>query len=450
MKKMAKLFIPVMILVVLAMAMALVSSAATTNVVYVSSAGTGDGSTPDSPLGNTTGYAVDTTNTSSRTDQTYKGNALYLAFDHIAKTGTGAGDDWTIVLVGQTIVDCANELHINRLADMVLPSYAGKVTVTSVYGGVDYRTTKSAELVFDHRVFRSPSLRLGCATVWENINITTWGTEAVMESAVNQEYGAYFNCAANETVFGEGITTTTKLFAEATSTSSSTVEEYYPTVFGGTLYNTSGITGNPTITIKSGKWSTVAGALQGNSGNESNANHHFITGNVSIRVEGGEIAEVFAVTSDSNWANNIYVNGDATITIIGGKVGKVYGLTSEGVSGKLTINIGKYAGETTGASVGEVIYSTAMEEADAKTPTAIAVSYEAASVTTIDKTTFPSTTVFGTSYTEQKPVVIPPTQNPPVQNPPQTGSALVWLGAIAVVSIVGTCVAISKKETAVD
>ena len=80
------------------------TAAAADNVAFLATGGTGDGSTPDAPIGRLT-TALD---------------ALDLS-----------RDDATVVLVGefkQTTFFAYTE------------EFSGKVTITSVYDGVDYRT----------------------------------------------------------------------------------------------------------------------------------------------------------------------------------------------------------------------------------------------------------------------------------------------------------------------
>ena len=109
------------------MLMALTAVAAE-NVVYVAAGGTGDGSSVSSPLGTLS--------------------------DAFAAVGENGG---TVVLTSDFTIGSA----VN------LPDHAGKVTLTSVYGGIDYRITNNAAL----RYTSTARLVLGGDTVIDNLNI---------------------------------------------------------------------------------------------------------------------------------------------------------------------------------------------------------------------------------------------------------------------------------------
>ncbi len=123
---MKKLF--VLIFAMLCVMLFAFSAAGAENVVYVASSGTGDGSSPSSPLGTLTG-----------------------AFSAVGETGG------TVVLTSDLTIGLATNL----------PDHTGTVTLTSVYGGVDYRTTNDAAL----RYTASARLVLGGPTVIDGFDI---------------------------------------------------------------------------------------------------------------------------------------------------------------------------------------------------------------------------------------------------------------------------------------
>ena len=79
MKRIIKAFSIISFIFVIALSFALVTSAETRNVVYVSSNGRGNGSSPDSPIGNAAGYK-----TANGTDVN---NAFYRALDKLTEDG---------------------------------------------------------------------------------------------------------------------------------------------------------------------------------------------------------------------------------------------------------------------------------------------------------------------------------------------------------------------------
>lgn len=103
------------------------TATAADNVVYLAAGGTGDGSSADSPVG-----------------------TLVNAF-------TAAGEGGTIVLTSDLTIGSSTNL----------PDHTGTVTLTSVYGGVDYRATNDAAL----RYTASARLVLGGPTVIDNFDI---------------------------------------------------------------------------------------------------------------------------------------------------------------------------------------------------------------------------------------------------------------------------------------
>jgi len=122
---MKKLF--VLISALLCIALFALSAGATENVVFVAAGGTGDGSSAQSPLGS------------------------------LASAFTAVGDGGTVVLTSDLTIGAA----IN------LPDHTGTVTLTSVYGGVDYRATNDAAL----RYTASARLVLGGPTIIDYFDI---------------------------------------------------------------------------------------------------------------------------------------------------------------------------------------------------------------------------------------------------------------------------------------
>ncbi|MBE6679506.1 MAG: hypothetical protein E7598_03185 [Ruminococcaceae bacterium] len=106
------------------------------DVVYVADGGSGDGKTPSSPLG-----------------------SLADAYGKLENGGT-------IVICGKYTV--------GNTENVTLPANTSKITITSVFGGVDYRTTASATLTFNGTAF----LKLSGSTVFDAITMSLDKTAA--------------------------------------------------------------------------------------------------------------------------------------------------------------------------------------------------------------------------------------------------------------------------------
>lgn len=212
-------------------------------------------------------------------------------------------------------------------------AYTGKVTITSVWDGVDYRAQGA-------RIILKASFHLGGDTDVDHVSIVSQGTNA-----------AIF-CAYNDVTFGADIQGS----YEGTVTT-------YPCIVAGTKLNSENLAG--TITINGGTWQRLR---LGNSG----GNPKGVTSNVVIN--GGEFHGYVYMTGTSaagrTHANtsNLTVNAgylyagiygveathadatytvDATITVNGGRIYNFIraegASTKAAISGSFTVNI--YGGD---------------------------------------------------------------------------------------------------------
>ncbi len=287
-------------------------------VLYVSSNGTGDGSTPNSPLGNGTGY-VPNDNTC------YQENAFVKALYQLQPQGG------IIVLVGPVSLDTVSSANLEAgktAAELDVPSNGTStsdpdynvrptITITSVYGGTDYRTAEngSAKLILDHSVCCSGNLRMKSPSIWKDLNI---------EYRYNPDYTSYYNntsagiiapymiqCDHTRTVFDTGIVCT------SFNTKTQSEGNVYPAIIGG--HRTATRTGHDTdVTVKSGTWAFVSAAGHGHYASTSGT----VDGNANLTITGGTIGDVYGTGSIHRPYGT--VNGSVNITITGGNIGNVY------------------------------------------------------------------------------------------------------------------------------
>jgi len=346
-------------------------------VIFIASNGTGDGRTPETPLGNVAGYK-DKLNALDK--GVYVDNALYRAFKKISRYGSA--DAWKIVFVGNVALDSDSSLRQSP-GDLNLPATKGVVTVTSVHDGVDYREY-GAQLILDHSqiinntTIGSPILTMNGETVWENLDMVYYWHDSVVNhtSRINHEKGFMFICNGYKTVFGEGINTySVRKYINGSDNNAHQYNYYdggdavyYPSIFGGHRYSSS-LNKDTNVTVKSGRWNVVSGACHG----LSSTNPGTLKGNISVTVEGGWINSLHTnggLTSSTNYSA---VDGNATITVNGGIVDKIYGLTGKGVSGTLSITVGPKA------VVRNLTYKYSSYSGSAE-PTSVSLKYDLAAI----------------------------------------------------------------------
>ncbi|MBR5322135.1 MAG: hypothetical protein IKU48_01120 [Clostridia bacterium] len=311
------------------------------NVIYIASNGTGDGSSPDKPLGDHPNYRenlqkmyallksvggygkISKLSAEEKTfiGNLYKDNVLYRAYVEASKTKK----ETVIVIVGDIAVDLVSSRMPYTTgeklgpAEFTLPSFGYPVTITSVYDGKDYRN--QAKFVFDLATCNTTFLVFPSATTIENINIehryndkdkNLWSTPFVISA----------NC--KKFVIGENVNVT------AFDTSTNSTGFWYPGIIGGHRWENK--TGNANLTIKSGTWSLVHAGSYGNSGTYGK-----ITGNATLNIEGGKIEGVYG-TSSLNYPTAT-VTGKLTINITGGFVEALYATPKKGASNEIVVNI---------------------------------------------------------------------------------------------------------------
>ena len=289
--------------------------APSTSVIYIAANGTGDGSAPDKPLGNVANY----------NNQNYQDNLFYRAVAELSNGGT-------IVVVGDVVLDTAGSRVPTQEgqglspSELTLPKANGLITVTSVYGGVDYRA--NAKLVLDADKCNTMIMYLQSAMTFENLNI-----EHKYDPNDTNNWNVPVGIGGNgsELIIGEGV--------KVTSLNADTNAEgnQYPMLLGGHRFSSNNLKNGTKLTIKSGKWSTVIGGSISMGKNYPGD----VTGDVVINVMGGSIDTIYGNSGTSAAYTTPYcsVSGTIYINVTGGKVGALYGANSNGAEGDIIVNI---------------------------------------------------------------------------------------------------------------
>ena len=280
------LFLLILALGVLSVA---ASAAGTATVVYLADGGSGDGTAPESPVG-----------------------TLTAAYDALDLT-----KDCTVVLCGK-FTQTANFTRKE--------AYTGSVTMTSVYGGTDYRES-------------------GAVYEFKNNRFYLWGETTFENMHFNTTAGTFLLVVAqhNKVTVGEGVTITgAKLTGATVATSFSILGGYQDGA--STTANTLDID----ITVLSGSKIYIVAFARGNKGAPS------YTGTANIKIGGN--AGVSGLHLSGVDRNDI-AYGTTKVEITGGAtVGTIYGATQRVTLNSLALTwhsgtIGKFVPALSGASI---------------------------------------------------------------------------------------------------
>ncbi|MBR6682408.1 MAG: hypothetical protein IKL40_05445 [Clostridia bacterium] len=337
MKKFAKLMVLALVVAALVAIFAIPSSATTGPVLYISNTGTGDGKTPQTPLGHGEGYVPNT-------GDYYLKNVMLQALYKLQPTGG------TIVIVGPVSLDTVSAKAGavgeagKTAADLDVasngtsssdPDYNVRptITVTSNYGGVDYRLPENggAKLILDHAASCVGNLRLKSPGVWRDLNIEYRYDLSWTSYYTNAAQGIYctYMIQADHTkqVFDTGITCTS--VEVKTDESGNKVEvpgTLYPTILGGHRQGTRD-GHNTDITVNSGTWRNVIAGGYGHSASKPGT----VKGNAKVTIGGGKIETLSGSCSLERAYGTI--TGTVDITVTGGEIGTVYLTNGETYTG---------------------------------------------------------------------------------------------------------------------
>ena len=280
------LFLLILALGVLSVA---ASAAGTATVVYLADGGSGDGTAPESPVG-----------------------TLTAAYDALDLT-----KDCTVVLCGK-FTQTANFTRKE--------AYTGSVTMTSVYGGTDYRES-------------------GAVYEFKNNRFYLWGETTFENMHFNTTAGTFLLVVAqhNKVTVGEGVTVTgAKLNGSTVATSFSILGGYQDGA------STTANTLDTDITVLSGSKIYIVAFARGNKGAPS------YTGTANIKIGGNAgVSGLHLSGVDRNdiayGTTKVEITGDAT-------VGTIYGATQRVTLNSLALTwrsgtIDKFVPTLSGASI---------------------------------------------------------------------------------------------------
>ncbi|MBE6679345.1 MAG: hypothetical protein E7598_02355 [Ruminococcaceae bacterium] len=222
---------------------------------------------------------------------------------------------------GGTIVVCSPL----RVKNADLPKTEGKITITSVYGGNDFREICGAEIEL------TGIISLGGETVFENVDFES------------RSLAAYIFCRGNKTVFGDGINCRIHMDGGVT--------EHIGIFTGDRLVTTSANALGKTfsnITVNSGEWRFLRAGNERAHGGVNTL--RTVSGNSIININGGKFHEDVCVTGKNSH------DGDITLNISGGTfLCSLYGMATPAnvdndmsvVNGSITFNIsgGEFHGD---------------------------------------------------------------------------------------------------------
>lgn len=277
---------------------AALNASASEKVVYLKRGGEGDGSSPDSPT-----------------------NTLTDAYSKLGKAGG------TIVVVD----------NFEITANFTAPSHTGEVTITQVYGGVDYRDGENKSVYVEGNGRR---WIMGGPTRFENINFK--GDTSATNNFI------LFVAQFNPIVMGEGITSID--FTGTTVAKSLTILGGCQS--GSGVYKTVAKDQDPKITIESGRFVVI--------GFNRSINAEY-TGCAHINISGGNIVNLYPGSVDSGYGGYALVNisggtirsinagtstnrtkGDVEVTIMGGDFSGCKSLAGGPKSGSSTLDISRH------------------------------------------------------------------------------------------------------------
>lgn len=243
------------------------------NVVYVKDGGTGDGSTPDQALGD------------------------------IADAAAALNGDGTIVVCGK----------LTLLTGKSLQAKGGKLTLTSAYGGVDYRITDGANILLTKHICFTSDAEIRDLDICVKAN------------------GTYISAEGNVFTVGEGVNCS--IFRGNRT-------EDYPDLIAGSVSLSPSLGKDIRMTVHSGTWGSLSG---GQFSPTESASAKRITGNIAVDVYGGTFTDNCYIVGQNS------LTGNAVLNVYGGTFAcTVYGMPEDKVTVQGDVTLNAYGGSFEG------------------------------------------------------------------------------------------------------
>lgn len=275
-----KLGILLMVFAMLTSLMAVTAFAAPEEkVIFIKDGGTGDGSSPENAMA--IGGITETA-------KLYKNAPLYRAWEQLKTTGG------TIVICGPYTLKESDAQRTIGECDIIMESWFRNpdvtITYTSVWDGVDYRTTAGAKLVFE----KTTAVTFPTATVLKDLTVVA-GESGTRENYIaagfnplKLDQGTNFvaNAAGKLPIILGGHRNYNGIPAVNGDTNI-TVDignaNTIGNIYGALAFTNKSQVGNTNITVKSGKVGSIYGDLKNGNGSFG------LNGAISIDIQGGII-----------------------------------------------------------------------------------------------------------------------------------------------------------------
>ncbi len=242
---------------------------------------------------------------------------------------------------GGTVVVC----DAIKLESFEFPKSNGKITITSVYGGTDYRASNGASVTLTGNLYLKSAVKfekLNFIISKADINIVLNGNHTVFGDEVNISLSSSDFTYPRITVGAMGLVavdggyveihsgTFSRIYGGSAGTNSVTHSgDTAIVIYGGTfcdVFYMAGVTkllGNTNIYIYGGTFNmALVGAALAD-----------IDGNLNIFVHGGSFESYIRPVTSGN------LNGNCTINLLGGNISKVYNVDKGTINGTLNINL---------------------------------------------------------------------------------------------------------------
>lgn len=264
-------------------------------VVYIRDDGAGNGSSPDSPLGNASGY-------DDVTMVSYKNSVFVRAMEMLSETGG------TVVVCGDVTLTSGRGLirYTSLLSPLATPMVVSNqsVTLTSVYDGVDYREKNGAELIMQRSTDQAVDLEINIGTTWTDLDFRVDYNYTVLPSVTMSTIGAFVSFGGQKTVIEPSVNVTLSMAGAPLNAAENS--EYFPNIYGS-YYNMFS-EGYTDVTVLGGNWNLVVGG----------SHSGYLMGGTNVTVGGN--ATLYKGLVGGNDGGSGSVCGDVTVKVTGGTI----------------------------------------------------------------------------------------------------------------------------------